>query len=128
MSNNINNIINQLKLLSLTELLSLINEIETIFNINSSSIINNNLITSENKKSIEIEVEKNEFNLILETINQDKKIAILKLVRNITGLGLKESKDIVDNLPHILKEKVSKNEAEKIKKEFELSGAVILLK
>jgi large subunit ribosomal protein L7/L12 len=127
MSNSINNIINELKLLSLTDLLNLISEIEKIFNINSN-IINNNIIINEDKKDIKTELEKTEFDLILENINQDKKIAILKLVRNITGLGLKESKDIVDNLPHLLKEKVLKAEAEKIKKEFELAGANINLK
>jgi large subunit ribosomal protein L7/L12 len=127
MSNSINSIINDLKLLSLTDLLNLINEIEKIFNINSN-IINNNIIIAEDKKDSKIELEKGEFDLILENINQDKKIAILKLVRNITGLGLKESKDIVDNLPHLVKEKVLKVEAEKIKKEFELAGANIILK
>jgi large subunit ribosomal protein L7/L12 len=128
MSNSLNNIINELKVLSLMDLLNLITEIEKIFNINSTIINNNNLNIVDDKKDIKTEIEKTEFDLILDNINQDKKISILKLVRNITGLGLKESKDIVDNLPHILKEKVLKNEAEKIKKEFELVGANIIIK
>ena len=65
------------------------------------------------------------FTLTLISVPQDKKISILKIVRNITNLGLKESKDIVDNVPKILKENISKDECEIIKKEIESLGGVI---
>ena len=72
--------------------------------------------------------EKTQFDIILSDVPADKKIAILKIVRNITGLGLKESKDIVDNVPKVLKESVSKEESETIKKEIEAAGGKVTLK
>lgn len=67
------------------------------------------------------------FNVIL-TSGGDKKIQVIKVVKNITGLGLKEAKDLVDAAPKAIKEKVGKEEAEKIKKELEESGGVVELK
>lgn len=58
----------------------------------------------------------------------DKKIQVIKVVRSITGLGLKEAKDLVEAVPKPLKEGVSKEEAEKIKKEIEESGGAITIK
>jgi len=58
----------------------------------------------------------------------DKKIQVLKVVRELTGLGLKEAKDLVDSAPKAVKEGVSKEEAEKIKKELEEQGAKVELK
>lgn len=58
----------------------------------------------------------------------DKKIQILKVVRELTGLGLKEAKDLVDNVPKPVKENLSKDEAEKMKKQLEEQGAVVELK
>jgi large subunit ribosomal protein L7/L12 len=129
MSNKILDILKVLEELTLIEIFNLIKEIETKFNIkNSLNLISLNedinLIKNEEQK-FPIKIE---YTLILNSILADKKIAVLKLVRNLTGLGLKESKDIVDNLPHILKEKVLKEEAEKIKKEFDEVGGSILLK
>jgi large subunit ribosomal protein L7/L12 len=72
--------------------------------------------------------EKTEFDLILEEVPADKKIAILKVVRNVTGLGLKESKDIVDNIPKVLKEGATKEESEKVQKEIEAAGGKVTIK
>lgn len=58
----------------------------------------------------------------------DAKIAVIKVVREITGLGLKEAKDLVDNAPKPVKENVSKDEAEEIKKKIEEAGGVVSLK
>jgi large subunit ribosomal protein L7/L12 len=58
----------------------------------------------------------------------DKKIQILKVVREITGLGLKEAKELVDTVPKAVKEDLAKDEAEKIKKQLEEQGAVVELK
>ncbi|HIW36471.1 MAG TPA: 50S ribosomal protein L7/L12 [Candidatus Treponema faecavium] len=69
--------------------------------------------------------EKTEFNVSLESADASKKIAVIKAVRTVTGLGLKEAKDLVEGAPKMLKEAVSKEEAENIKKEIEAAGGVV---
>lgn len=71
--------------------------------------------------------EQTEFDVILQSAG-DKKLEVVKVVRNITGLGLKEAKDLVDNAPSKVKEKVSKEEAESIKKQLVDAGASIEIK
>jgi large subunit ribosomal protein L7/L12 len=71
---------------------------------------------------------KSSFDVVLASVPADKKIGAIKVVREITGLGLKEAKDLVDGAPKPLKEGVSKEEAEGIKAKFADSGAVIELK
>ena len=71
--------------------------------------------------------EKTEFNVILAAIG-DKKIEVIKEVRAVTGLGLKEAKDLVDGAPKPIKEGVSKDEAETIKKKFTDAGATVEVK
>ena len=72
--------------------------------------------------------EASEVNVILASVPADKKIAVLKEVRTITGLGLKEAKDLVDGAPKAVKEGVKKEEAEAIKKQLEEAGATIEIK
>jgi large subunit ribosomal protein L7/L12 len=69
-----------------------------------------------------------EFNVILASVPADKKIGIIKVVREITGLGLKEAKDLVEAAPKAVKEAVSKDEAEKIKKSLVEAGATVEVK
>jgi large subunit ribosomal protein L7/L12 len=71
--------------------------------------------------------EKEEFNVIL-TGSGDKKIQVIKVVRELTGLGLKEAKDLVDGAPKAVKEGVNKAEAEDIKKKLEAAGGSVELK
>jgi large subunit ribosomal protein L7/L12 len=71
--------------------------------------------------------EQTEFNVVLEGFG-DKKIGVIKVVRTITNLGLKEAKDLVEGVPSKVKEAVSKEEAEKIKKELEEAGATVSIK
>ena len=71
--------------------------------------------------------EQTEFNVIL-TSAGDKKIGVIKVVRELTGLGLKEAKDLVDGAPKAVKEGVSKDEAEDLKKKLEEAGATVELK
>src|SRR5690554_2109467 len=73
------------------------------------------------------EEEKSEFDVVL-TAAGDKKINVIKVVREITGLGLKDAKDLVDNAPKAVKEGVSKAEAEEIKTKLEEAGASVELK
>jgi large subunit ribosomal protein L7/L12 len=72
-------------------------------------------------------VEKTEFNVILAAAG-DKKINVIKEVRAITGLGLKEAKDLVEGAPKAVKEGVNKDEAAKLKKQLEEAGATVELK
>ena len=69
-----------------------------------------------------------EVNVILASVPADKKIAVLKEVRAITGLGLKEAKDLVDGAPKAVKEQVKKEDAEAIKKQLEAAGATVEIK
>jgi large subunit ribosomal protein L7/L12 len=72
--------------------------------------------------------EKTEFDAVLEEVPADKKIAVLKVVRTITGLGLKEAKDLVEAAPKPLKEAASKAECEDIKKQIEEAGGKVSIK
>ncbi len=68
--------------------------------------------------------EKTEFNVVLKEIG-DKKINVIKVVREVTSLGLKEAKDLVDGAPKTVKEGIPKEEAEEVKKKFEAAGATV---
>ncbi len=74
-----------------------------------------------------VEEEKTEFDVVLKE-NGANKIAVIKVVREITGLGLKEAKELVDGAPKTVKEGISKDEAEEMKKKIEEAGAVVELK
>ncbi len=71
--------------------------------------------------------EKTEFNVVLAEVGSNK-IAVIKVVREVTGLGLKEAKDLVEGAPKAIKEGVAKEEAEELKKKIEASGAKVELK
>jgi large subunit ribosomal protein L7/L12 len=71
------------------------------------------------------EEEKTEFNVVLKAFAADKKIGVIKVVREVTGLGLKEAKDLVEGAPKPLKEGVSKDEATKMKAKVEEAGATV---
>jgi len=71
--------------------------------------------------------EQSEFDVVLEGVG-DKKIQVIKVVREVTGLGLKEAKDVVDSAPSTVKEGVNKDEAEQVKAKLEEQGATVALK
>ena len=71
--------------------------------------------------------EKTEFDVVLTAIG-DKKINVIKVVREVTSLGLKEAKDLVESAPKAVKEAIPKDEAEEVKKKFEAAGAQVELK
>lgn len=71
--------------------------------------------------------EQTEFDVILKAAGE-KKLEVVKVVKNLTGLGLKEAKDLVDGAPQVVKEKLSKAEAEALKKQIEEAGATVELK
>jgi large subunit ribosomal protein L7/L12 len=72
--------------------------------------------------------EKTEFNLILDEVPADKKIAVLKVVRSLTGLGLKEAKELVESAPKVVQESLAKDAAEAAKAQIESAGGKASLK
>lgn len=74
-----------------------------------------------------VEEEQDEFNVVLESVG-DKKIQVIKALREVTSLGLKEAKDLVDGAPSTIKEGASKDEANQIKAKLEEQGAKVVLK
>ena len=74
------------------------------------------------------EEEKTEFDVILAGFDAAKKISVIKVVRELTGLGLKEAKDLVEGAPKSLKEAITKDEAEKLKKQLEEAGGKVEVK
>lgn len=83
--------------------------------------------SSKKKEESSEKEEKNIFNLILKS-SGNSKLSVVKLVKEITGKGLKESKELVDNVPNVIKESIDKTEAEELKKKLEEIGAEVELK
>jgi large subunit ribosomal protein L7/L12 len=129
MSDKLTSIIEQLKTLTLLDAAQLVKEIEEVFGVDTSvSVASVGNFSSPIAAVVEAVEEKTTFDVLLTDVPADKKIAILKVVRSVTGLGLKESKDIVDNIPKILKEGATKEESEAIKKEIEAAGGKVTIK
>ena len=124
MSEKISEIVEKIKGLSLVEASELKKALETEFGVSASAPVVMGAAAPAAAAAVE---EKTEFDVILLTTG-DKKINVIKVVRAHTGLGLKEAKDLVDSAPKTVKEAVSKDEAEKLKKEFEDAGATVELK
>ncbi len=120
-------ILEQLKALSLVETAELVKQIEETFDVDASPqpvFAWGNLAQAQ---KVEEEV-KTEFDVIVEQVPPDKKISVLKVVRSLTGLGLKEAKEFVESVPKALKTGITQTEAEDLKKELESSGAKVSIK
>jgi large subunit ribosomal protein L7/L12 len=130
MSAKITEIMSLLKTLTLIEASELIKKIEEDFQVDASAASPMMMANMPNMgaAAAEVKEEKTEFTIVLEEVPADKKIAILKVVRTITGLGLKEAKDLVEAAPKNVKEGVSKEIAESAKKQLEEAGAKVSLK
>ncbi|MEO0230212.1 MAG: 50S ribosomal protein L7/L12 [candidate division WOR-3 bacterium] len=114
--------------LSVLELAELVKELENKFGVSAAMpVMAAGAVAAGAAPAAAAVEEKTEFDVILVDAGQDR-INVLKEVRALTGLGLKEAKDFVDNLPKPLKEGVSKEEAEKIKQQFEKLGAKVEIK
>jgi large subunit ribosomal protein L7/L12 len=124
MSEKISEIVEKIKGLSLVEASELKKALETEFGVSASAPVVMGAAAPAAAAAVE---EKTEFDVVLLTTG-DKKINVIKVVRAHTGLGLKEAKDLVDSAPKTVKEAISKDEAEKLKKEFEEAGATVELK
>lgn len=127
MSEKINQIVENLKTLTLLEASELVTLIEKTFGVDSSIITGGNLVMPSAETTEEVE-EKTEFNLSLDEVPADKKIAIIKVVRSLTTLGLKEAKGLVESAPKIILEGIKKDVAEEAKKQIEIVGGKVSLK
>ncbi|MEY2834219.1 MAG: hypothetical protein RLZZ574_3479 [Cyanobacteriota bacterium] len=121
-------ILEKLKSLSLLEASELVSQIEETFGVSAAASAGVVMAAPGAGGGGEAEEEKTEFDVILEDVPKDKKIAILKVVRTITGLGLKEAKDMVESTPKALKEGVPKEDAEETKAKLEEAGAKVTVK
>nr|YP_010619746.1 Ribosomal protein L12 [Tayloriella tenebrosa]WAX03759.1 Ribosomal protein L12 [Tayloriella tenebrosa] len=131
MSNKIDNIIEELKSLTLLEAAELVKQIEETFGVDASAISNAGMVmmpNDGNSTPVEEVEEKTEFDVILEEVPAPKKITILKVVRSLTALGLKEAKELVESTPKAIKESISKEDAEEIKSKLEEVGAKVSIK
>ena len=113
--------------MSVMDLVELISEMEEKFGVSASAPVAVAAASAETAETDEQGDEQTEFDLILQNMG-DNKIAVIKAVRAITALGLKDAKDMVESAPVTVKETVSKDEAEEIKKQLEESGATVELK
>ncbi|WP_026102776.1 50S ribosomal protein L7/L12 [Pleurocapsa sp. PCC 7319] len=121
-------ILEKLKALSLLEASELVSQIEETFGVSAAASAGVVMAAPGAAAAGEPEEEKTEFDVVLEEVPKEKKIAILKVVRTITGLGLKEAKEMVESTPKALKEGVSKDDAEETKKKLEEAGAKVAVK
>ena len=123
-------IIEQLKSLTLLEAADLVKQIEETFDVSAAAPMGGMMMAAMpgGGGGDEAAEEKTEFDLVLEEVPADKKIAVLKIVRTLTGLGLKEAKDLVESTPKTVKEGVAKADAEAAKKELDGAGAKCVIK
>lgn len=134
MSAKTDEILEQLKSLTLLEASELVKQIEEAFGVDASAApvgmampMMGAMPQAAAAPAEEVE-EKTEFDVVLEEVPADKKIAILKVVRALTGLGLKEAKDLVEAAPKAVKEAIAKADAEDAKKQLEEAGAKVSIK
>nr|AEQ94243.1 ribosomal protein L12 [Eutreptia viridis] len=132
MSTKTTEIIEQLKTITLLEAAELITQIEETFGVDSS-INNANPVIMANSSALEIggtpqQEEKTEFDVILEEVPTGQRIPIIKAIRSLTSLGLKEAKDLIESLPKSIQESISKDEAETSKKLLEEAGGKVTIK
>ena len=127
MSDKINQIIEELKTLTLLEASELVTQIEETFGVDASAASGGAVVMAAAGPAEEVE-EKTEFDVSLDEVPADKKIAVLKVVRGITGLGLKEAKELVESAPKVIQEGIAKDAAEEAKKQIEDAGGKVSLK
>ena len=122
-SEKITAIIEELKGLTVLELSELVHAVEDEFGVSAAAAV----AVAGPVEAAAAEAEQTEFDVILKSAGGNK-IAVIKAVREITGLGLKEAKALVDGAPKALKEQASKEEAESIKEKLEAAGAEVEIK
>ena len=120
---NIENIIEELKSLTILELADLVKKVEEEFGVSAAPVA----VAGAAAPAAAAAEEKTEFDVVLKSAGA-KKLDVIKAVREITGLGLKDAKDLVEGAPKVVKEAAPKDMAESIKKQLEEAGAEVELK
>ena len=120
------NILETISNMSVMEVVDLVSAMEEKFGVSAAAAVAAAPVTVASDAGGAVE-EKDEFNVVLGSFGE-KKVAVIKAVRAITGLGLKEAKDMVESAPTTIKEAASKGEAEELKKQLEEAGATVELK
>lgn len=121
------NIVEQIKGLSLLEASALVKELETTFGVSAAAAAAPVVVAAGGGAAAPAAEEKDTFDVVLTGAGANK-INVIKVVRELTGLGLKEAKDLVDGAPKTVKEGASKDDAEKMKKSLTDAGASVELK
>jgi large subunit ribosomal protein L7/L12 len=127
MSEKIDQIVEDLKTLTLLEASELVSKIEETFGVDASASAGGAVVMAAAGPAEEVE-EKTEFDVMLDEVPADKKIAVLKVVRSLTGLGLKEAKELVEAAPKLVQEGLAKDAAEDAKTQIEAAGGKVSLK
>ena len=127
MSTTTNEIIEKLKSITLLEAAELVSQIEETFGVDASVPVGGVMAPPQEGGGSPSEAveEKTTFDVILEEVPSDKRVAVLKVIRNLTSLGLKEAKEFTTSLPKAVKESVSKEEAEQAKQQLEQAGGKV---
>jgi large subunit ribosomal protein L7/L12 len=128
MSEKIDQIVEELKTLTLLEASELVSKIEETFGVDASAAAGGPVVMAAAAGAEEAAEEKTEFDVMLDEVPADKKIAILKVVRGLTGLGLKEAKELVESAPKLVQEGLAKEAAEDAKTQIEAAGGKVSLK
>lgn len=127
MSDKFTKIIEEIEKLSVLELAELVKDLEEKFGVKAQAAVVAAPAGNGGAAAADAGAEKSAYTVMLAAVG-DQKVAVIKAVRDITGLGLKESKDLVDAAPKAVKENVSKDDAENIKKLLTEAGATVELK
>ena len=123
---NVETILESIEKLTLLEAAELVKAMEEKFGVSAAAPVAVAAVAAAPAEAAAEEA--SEVNVVLASVPADKKIAVLKEVRAITGLGLKEAKDLVDGAPKAVKEGVKREDAEAIKKQLEEAGATVEIK
>ena len=124
-SEKITNILEEIKSLTIIELADLVKAVEDEFGVSAAAPVG--VVAAAGAAAAPAAEEKTEFDVVLKSFGA-KKLDVIKAVREITGLGLKEAKEMVEGAPKTVKEGVSKDEAESVKKALEEAGAEVEVK
>ena len=123
----ITNIVEQLSGLTVLEVADLVKQLEEKWGVSAAAPVAVAAVGGAAAGGAAAVEEKTEFNVVMDSFGENK-VAVIKVVRTVTGLGLKEAKDLVEGAPSTVKEGVKKDEAETIKKQLEEAGAKATIK
>ncbi|MDZ8187763.1 MAG: 50S ribosomal protein L7/L12 [Nostoc sp. ChiSLP02] len=119
-------ILEQIKSLNVNETAQLVKQIEVTFNVDISTP---KFLKIDKREEDETQPQiQTEFDVLLVSVPAEKKIALLKVIRTVTGLGLKEAKDFVESLPQVVQTGLDREAAETLKQQLEETGAIVSLK